>query len=51
MGESFNFNAGSPLQDVQNILDMLAEHPATAEFLATKLCRRFISDNPPQVYC
>jgi uncharacterized protein (DUF1800 family) len=27
---------------------MLAEHPATAEFLAKKLCTRFISDNPGQ---
>jgi len=27
---------------------MLAEHPATAEFLAEKLCKRFIGDNPPQ---
>ena len=48
MGNNFDFNAASPLQDMQDILDMLAEHPATAEFLATKLCRRFISDNPSQ---
>ncbi len=28
------------------LLDILAEHPSTAYFLAFKLCRRFISDDP-----
>ena len=27
---------------------MLAAHPGTAKFIATKLCRRFIADNPTQ---
>lgn len=48
MGTDFFFNSGAPEQDVNDILDMLAEHPATAEFLAFKLCRRFISDEPSQ---
>jgi uncharacterized protein (DUF1800 family) len=26
---------------------MLSEHPSTATFISTKLCRRFVSDNPP----
>ena len=29
-------------------LDALASHPATGRFLASKLCRRFIGDFPPQ---
>jgi uncharacterized protein (DUF1800 family) len=27
---------------------MLSEHPSTAAFISTKLCRRFVSDNPPE---
>src|SRR5262249_5952684 len=29
------------------VLDILAKHPATARFIATKLARRLVSDNPP----
>lgn len=29
------------------VLDILAHHPATAKFIATKLVRRFVSDDPP----
>ncbi len=29
------------------LLDMLARHPSTARFIATKLARHFISDDPP----
>jgi hypothetical protein len=29
------------------VLNLLAAHPATARFLATKLVRRFVSDEPP----
>ncbi len=28
-------------------LDLLASHPATAKFIALKLCRRFVADEPP----
>ncbi|MBL4772178.1 MAG: DUF1800 family protein, partial [Alcanivoracaceae bacterium] len=48
MGNNFSFDSNNTLKDMQDVLDMLAEHPATAEFLATKLCKRFISDNPSQ---
>jgi uncharacterized protein (DUF1800 family) len=48
MGNSFSYDSNNPLKDMQDVLDKLAEHPATAEFLAIKLCTRFISDNPPQ---
>lgn len=29
-------------------LSMLAQHPATANFIATKLARHFVADDPPQ---
>ncbi len=31
----------------QRVIEMLATHPATARFIATKLVRRFIADDPP----
>jgi uncharacterized protein (DUF1800 family) len=34
-------------RDGEEVLDLLAAHPATATFIATKLARRFISDEPP----
>jgi uncharacterized protein (DUF1800 family) len=33
--------------DADRVLDMLAEHPATARHIAYKLCVRFVSDSPP----
>jgi len=48
MGNTYHFDPNNQLKDMQDILDMLAEHPATSEFLATKLCKRFISDNPSE---
>ncbi len=40
--------AGGGIRDGERVLTMLAEHPSTARFISTKLCRRFVSDNPPQ---
>lgn len=40
--------AGGGYADGERVLDILATHPATAKFVATKLARRFISDDPPQ---
>ena len=37
---------GGGENDGEQVLDILATHPSTARFIATKLCRRFISDNP-----
>ncbi len=34
------------LEDGEDLLDLLATHPATARFVATKLCRRLIGDTP-----
>ena len=31
----------------ERVLDILAAHPSTARFIATKLTRRFVSDAPP----
>ncbi len=39
--------AGRGLEDGEDVLDMLAAHPSTATFIATKLCRKFIADEPP----
>ena len=34
-------------QDGDRVLEIAAEHPSTARFIATKLCRRFVADTPP----
>ncbi|MCG8668808.1 MAG: DUF1800 domain-containing protein [Pseudomonadales bacterium] len=39
-------SAGGGQSDGEQILDLLVSHPSTASFIATKLCRRFISDAP-----
>lgn len=38
--------AGGQQTDGEQVLDILVSHPSTARFIATKLCRRFISDSP-----
>jgi len=40
--------AGRGIEDGEDVLDIISRSPATAKFIATKLARRFISDNPPQ---
>jgi len=39
--------AGGGESDGEQVLDILAKHPSTATFIATKLARRFVSDTPP----
>jgi hypothetical protein len=39
--------AGAQQAGGEQLLAMLAAHPATAQFIATKLARRFIADEPP----
>ena len=39
--------AGGGFNDGLKVLDILARHPSTAKFIATKLVRHFVSDNPP----
>ncbi len=40
------FPAGRGEAEIDEALDMLANHPATADFIATKLVRRFVADDP-----
>lgn len=37
-----------PMADGRKVLDLVAAHPATAHFIAKKLCRRLIGQNPPE---
>ena len=39
--------AGRGIEDGEQVLDIVARHPSTARFVATKLARRFVSDTPP----
>ena len=39
-------NAG--IKEAEQVIEMLVAHPGTARFIATKLTRRFIADEPPQ---
>ena len=38
----------SGMKEAEDVIEMLVAHPSTAKFISTKLCRRFIADNPPQ---
>jgi hypothetical protein len=37
---------GRGIEDGEAVLDIVASHPATARFIASKLARRFVSDSP-----
>jgi uncharacterized protein (DUF1800 family) len=39
---------GGGIADGEIVLDILAQHPSTAHFIATKLARMLISDDPPE---
>jgi uncharacterized protein (DUF1800 family) len=38
---------GGGFGDGLQVLHILSTHPATARFISTKLCRRFVADDPP----
>jgi len=38
--------AGRGIEDGEEVLDIVARHPSTARFIATKLARRFVADTP-----
>ncbi|HWS88441.1 MAG TPA: DUF1800 domain-containing protein [Pyrinomonadaceae bacterium] len=38
--------AGGGVEDGRKVLDVLVAHPSTAKFIATKLARKFVSDEP-----
>jgi uncharacterized protein (DUF1800 family) len=40
--------AGGGIEDGERVLDIVARHPSTARHIATKLARRFVSDEPPE---
>jgi uncharacterized protein (DUF1800 family) len=40
--------AGGGKSDGEQVLDILVKHPSTARFVATKLARRFVADDPPK---
>ncbi len=39
--------AGRGIEDGEEVLDILARHPSTAHYIALKLARRLVSDDPP----
>jgi uncharacterized protein (DUF1800 family) len=39
--------SGGGQKDGEQVLDILASHPSTAQFVALKLTRRFVADEPP----
>jgi len=39
--------AGLGARDLDRVLEIIALHPNTAKYVAWKLCRRFIADEPP----
>ncbi len=39
---------GGGVEDGDAVLDILARHPSTAQFVSFKLARRFVSDQPPE---
>lgn len=46
LGHKFSGDGG--YQEGVDLLEMLAHHPSTANFICTKLAVRFISDHPPK---
>jgi uncharacterized protein (DUF1800 family) len=38
--------AGGGIKDGETVVKMLARHPSTAKFIATKLARKFVNDEP-----
>jgi uncharacterized protein (DUF1800 family) len=40
------FPAGGGEDEIDRALDLIADHPGTARYIALKLCRRFVSDAP-----
>jgi uncharacterized protein (DUF1800 family) len=40
--------AGGGIDDGEQVLDILAQHPSTAHFISKQLAQRFVADNPPE---
>jgi|GEM_PF-260311 len=41
------FPAGGGEEEIDKALQLMLDHPSTALFIASKLCRRFVADEPP----
>jgi uncharacterized protein (DUF1800 family) len=48
LGKTLAANRG--MEDGEQVLDILAAHPATAKFIARKLVERFVSDEPSKEF-
>ena len=46
LGREFPPHRG-PLEDGEDVLDILSRHPGTARSICTKIARRFLADDPP----
>jgi uncharacterized protein (DUF1800 family) len=46
--DNFYYIPAGGIEQGEEVLDILADHPSTAYFISFKLCRRFISDYPDQ---
>jgi uncharacterized protein (DUF1800 family) len=40
--------AGQGMEDGERLVEILAHHPATAQFISRKLARHFVADDPPE---
>lgn len=40
--------AGQGIEDGEMVINILASHPSTANYISRKLCQKFWSENPPQ---
>jgi uncharacterized protein (DUF1800 family) len=45
---SVSYPAGVGLREGEALLDQLADHPGTRHFIASKLCQRLLTDEPPE---
>lgn len=43
-----HFPAGGGEEEIDRALNLILDHPGTAQFIARKLCQRFVADQPPQ---
>ncbi len=47
LGARIKKNHKEPVKEGESLLNLLAAHPGTARFLATRMCVFFLSDDPP----
>jgi len=42
-----DYPAGRQIEEGEELISFLSNHPSAASFISTKMCKRFIGDNPP----